>query len=341
MNKKGISLIVLIVTIIVMVILAGVVIVNITENNPMQDAKVTKFKTNYVNMKEELEKNILKEEILKEEINLVSYGELKKYMPSMTKEFAKKVVVKEGKLLLNTKNLSGRELDMAKDFTFEVDKESNANAPYIPLGFKHIAGDVNSGFVIQEIDRKDEFVWIPVENIINFERIIYDNANNYASLNDVGEGYSKIYDSVKKYGGFYIARYETGVDRGELAVRKGLNVYNENVEKFKEKALDIYHRSDVQTDMLYGPCYDAVVKFVGTDAPNGNYTGVIAKTGQYPLKNIYDLAGNAGEVTLEYADNPAKQIVRGGSYKTQKSIASRDTNYSPEELGLRVMLYIK
>ena len=264
-------------------------------------------------------------------------------MPSITKEFAKKVVVKEGKLLLNTKNLSGRELDMAKDFTFEVDKESNANAPYIPLGFKHTEGDVNSGFVIQEIDRKDEFVWIPVTNILNFERIIFDNQNKYTSLNDVGDGYSKIYDSVKKYGGFYIARYETGVDKGELAVGKNLDVYIESVDKLKEKALDIYHRSDVQTDMLYGPCYDAVVKFVGQNAAsNGNYTGTIAKTGKYPpLKNIYDLAGNAGEVTLEYADNQGKQIVRGGSYKTNKNIASRDTNYLPEELGLRVMLYIK
>ena len=41
-SKKGISLIVLVITIIVIIILAGAVILNVTKNNPMDSAKIAK-----------------------------------------------------------------------------------------------------------------------------------------------------------------------------------------------------------------------------------------------------------------------------------------------------------
>ena len=43
-NKKGISLIVLVITILVMIILAGVVIVSLQKNNPVQKANEAKLK---------------------------------------------------------------------------------------------------------------------------------------------------------------------------------------------------------------------------------------------------------------------------------------------------------
>ena len=42
-NKKGISLIVLVITILVMIILAGVVVVSLQKNNPIEKAKVAKL----------------------------------------------------------------------------------------------------------------------------------------------------------------------------------------------------------------------------------------------------------------------------------------------------------
>lgn len=42
-SKKGISLIVLVITIIVIIILAGAVILNVTKNNPMDSAKIAKL----------------------------------------------------------------------------------------------------------------------------------------------------------------------------------------------------------------------------------------------------------------------------------------------------------
>lgn len=43
-NKKGISLIALIITIIVVIILAAIIIITITKNNPVDSAKEATFK---------------------------------------------------------------------------------------------------------------------------------------------------------------------------------------------------------------------------------------------------------------------------------------------------------
>ena len=47
-RKNGISLIVLVITILVMIILAGVVIVSLSKNNPIEKAKEAEFKTNVI-----------------------------------------------------------------------------------------------------------------------------------------------------------------------------------------------------------------------------------------------------------------------------------------------------
>lgn len=53
-NKRGISLIVLIITGVIMVIIAAVVILEFTDNDPIQEAYEATFKSNVRNMYEEL-----------------------------------------------------------------------------------------------------------------------------------------------------------------------------------------------------------------------------------------------------------------------------------------------
>ncbi|MEG0872550.1 MAG: hypothetical protein RSE00_01015 [Clostridia bacterium] len=52
--KKGISLIVLIVTIVVMIIITGAIILSVTEENPIDDANETRFKTDVTTYRDEL-----------------------------------------------------------------------------------------------------------------------------------------------------------------------------------------------------------------------------------------------------------------------------------------------
>ena len=368
-NKKGISLIVLAITIVVIVVLAGTVIVQITKRNPMNDAKIARFKTNYQDLKTELNDNVMKalnknKTIKKEDINETTINGMKKYMPSISKSFASKVAIQNGNLVLKLDSLTSNEKDLAKDVLFNIQIKSNANNPYIPLGFKHITGTVDTGFVIKEEKRGDEFVWIPVNNISEFEKVIFNN-EAFLSLTDIGEGFKTVYNSVKKYGGFYVSRYEIGKDGDKLVSKKGKTPYvNMSVNKQIEDAANIYHRSDIQSSLMYGTNYDSMVTFLINTNPQlkssiitgsqsiGNYSNAIAKTGSnesYKINNIYDLAGNVQEATLETQDlNTIHPIVRGGSFNTSStySIASRhsnsvDINTPDSNTGLRIMLYLK
>ena len=94
MNKrKGISLIVLVITILVMLILSGVVIVSLSKNNPVEKAKEATFKENAKTYKDSLAMYITNNfaentNMHKEEINASLLEDMQKYIT----EFAKKHV---------------------------------------------------------------------------------------------------------------------------------------------------------------------------------------------------------------------------------------------------------
>ena len=99
-------MIVLIITIIVVIILASVIIVSINKNNPIKSAKEAKFKSDLSSFRDELEANIndilIKNADKSEyDINVDSgdYGNLRIYIPDITKEYANKLLIKKGKLL--------------------------------------------------------------------------------------------------------------------------------------------------------------------------------------------------------------------------------------------------
>ena len=84
----------------------------------------------------------------------------------------------------------------------------------------------------------------------------------------------------------------------------------------------------------------------------GNYSnsGSPAKTGandNYQTKNIYDLAGNVGEWTMENY-NLNNYVIRGGdfsktdsNYKTLASRAGGMLDYTNANTGFRIALYLK
>ena len=103
--KKGVSLISLVVTIIVLIILAGISIMTIQKNNPIDKAKEAVSETDLEANKDELRisvANRLKDDPLlqKNSINASSFDEMKKYIPSLTKEIAEKYEIVNGELVL-------------------------------------------------------------------------------------------------------------------------------------------------------------------------------------------------------------------------------------------------
>ena len=114
MNKrKGISLIVLVITILVMIILAGVVVVSLQQNNPIDKAKEARFKTNVVSYLDELNMMLLGEEYASGVKVINKTGNLKEFIPSFKKEDEGKFEIKNNKLGYIGDNYS--EFEMAEE----------------------------------------------------------------------------------------------------------------------------------------------------------------------------------------------------------------------------------
>ena len=180
-----------------------------------------------------------------------------------------------------------------------------------------------------------------------------------------------MYNSVKTNGGFYIGRYEAGKEGTDtLVIKKNANVYNyinwgnsmtDETGGAVEKARGMYPG---KSTLCYGVQWDAVMRWISKDSNlskyltnsdgKGNYkdedsSNNPANTGSnpaYQMKNIYDMAGNVYEWTMEayFTDS---RVTRGGNYYntgsahpfTNRSYHSFP-NYSDDYFGFRVALYV-
>lgn len=287
--------------------------------------------------------------------------------------------------------------------------DKNGDIAYIPEGFRvslsEGTNEIRSGLVITDkIDEKgestgNEFVWIPVDNFEEFTRedfgITKIDKNNFITTQETSESYyepsgdgenidetaneniqeaQNIYKSVNKYKGFYIGRYETGIENNtartsssgiaqEPVIKKKKYIYNyiswgnstiDETGGAVEKARSLYENST----LCYGVQWDAVMRWIYKDNilnsilqdsnENGNYdiNGNLIKTGDnehYQIKNIYDMAGNVCEWTME-SFGITQKVQRGGKSGTIDAISFREaenTNTRSALCGFRVALYVK
>ncbi|MEG0510996.1 MAG: hypothetical protein RR664_06970 [Clostridia bacterium] len=103
MKKSGMSLIVLVITILVMIILAGVVVVSLSKNSPIQKAKEAMFKADASSFKDELNLSVVTKlgenaNFNKKDINAAGKDMLK-YIPSLTNKYMDKVEIVNAELV--------------------------------------------------------------------------------------------------------------------------------------------------------------------------------------------------------------------------------------------------
>ena len=104
LTHKGVSLIVLIVIIIVIVILAATVILTLSKNNPVESAREAKFKEDIRSFQDDLALSISKDYTAEEgprnyKFSAMTYDEIKDYIPSFTKDYEGKLIVKNYELM--------------------------------------------------------------------------------------------------------------------------------------------------------------------------------------------------------------------------------------------------
>ena len=100
-------------------------------------------------------------------------------------------------------------------YSFSMSKtyKENFNNPYILDGFRHVEGEWNTGFVVED-ELGNQFVWVPVFNEIK-EDVVKLSRKNFI-INPIipiencfNDNYEKFIKSALENGGFYISRYET------------------------------------------------------------------------------------------------------------------------------------
>ena len=196
-----------------------------------------------------------------------------------------------------------------------------------------------------------------------------------------------MYESVNKNGGFYIGRYETGTTTSrtntsngttDVLVQMNKPVYNyvtwgpsmvstvgdvtysgKNQGKGAvELSRNMYKTStSVVSTLCYGVQWDATLRFIATNPEHvtfptdstgkGHHTYPLSETGCYAVNNIYDMAGNASEWTME-SYGTSNRVLRGGGYWLDPADSpagmrtmSRQPKYVDNVYGFRIALYIK
>ena len=275
-------------------------------------------------------------------------------------------------------NLNIGEINKEENLTIDGKTEGSYNNPIVPKGFAPIneseaiwGSDTGwqNGLVIQD-ENGNQFVWVPVDGTnIKFERFDWGKHIDtpFSGCSEIVP--DTIKNSISKYGGFYIARYEAGNASNVLVSKKGVNPWNNiNWNNSKSKAEGMYQSSNtnygVVSTLIYGTQWDATLKFIGAYGGDTQYpydsTGkgyyvndpcnpgnprTCGSSTSYMKKNIYDMAGNVGEWTMEqYGTN---RVIRGGGYTGSGSVypaSVRGSDYvdnANSAYGFRVGLYIK
>ena len=271
----------------------------------------------------------------------------------------------------------------------------NGTAVPLPGGFYYVGGDISTGLVISDkqgdtmdasgVNMGNQFVWIPVSSEADLERTKFDTTTGQPTsglytgyIEPSTSGYSTeeeehttMQTQVIKYGGFYIGRFEAGVNSTTLRTgatiaetvvcKRGVAPYNyvpwgtsmsdtgeiEGQSGAVYLAQSMYSSSNSVTSTLtYGCQWDAMCRYIGDSqrtTPTKNEAELTGSVSTDVSKNIYDLAGNCMEWTMESYGTSAR-IRRGGNYKNNFLINSRGFNYPNYSSGVysfRPTLYIK
>ncbi len=275
-------------------------------------------------------------------------------------------VSENGKYTFSTTGINGESSEELIIEVNEIASYSDEN-PYIPDGFESIGGDVDSGFVISD-EYGNQYVWIPVPS-----GKLKRNTELDIKYEEKNEAAAALVNSVAKYYGFYIGRFEASeyeLNGKKIAASMSGKIpwtdinCQEATDYSKNSGLDFGYSDDIYTSLINSYAWDTAVTWIEEQYPSysssvgyGNYEGTILPTGTTEkdrLRGICDLSGNVREWTTEKflggdasrnsdsEENVINRVIRGGAAnisRTPNSHIGYKENTSDLYWGFRIILY--
>lgn len=421
MKNKGVTLIALAVTIVVMLILAGVTISVLNgENGIVKQAQKAKEESKIKELKEKVRIDIagkrveningeLRVSVLKEILD--KYFDNVPVETQITSETKLKAKEEYGKYEMKISDIDVGEITYETSYTIFKD----VNGEQVPIPEGYIVSEnsdeniVNKGLVISD-SRGNEYVWISCtvdssSNKLQYKRTEWgvekdgtDNSRaikDELTLKDIDVTYSKTdtdngineeiskeivaqinaeKESIKKYGGYYIGRYEVGKDNKTAVIKAEQEPYvNIKWSKAYELAKGIGGGEGATTYLCSSYSWDTAINFIQNTTGKNYATSIIGFNGNWKsqevkdssgkvikpvntaqrlntglttaLCNIYDMGGNVGEFTTELNPGTSETVVlRGGRYYDYDPAGGRCDNSSGSAgsyCGFRATLFLK
>lgn len=429
-NESGITMVALVVTIVVLLILAGISLGALTgDNGIINHAKDAKGDTEYAQWEEQIDVAIIDAE--SKHRNPTMDDVIDELINKGVIDDASQVNKKDGTITTNEPTYTIP--DKLDDYIvplFEPGKIADKNETYtddngdkatIPKGFEILpeAPTIEDGLVIQD-EEGNQFVWIPVETPVadkeadgttnkamaikngdNYRGLLYDFTSDGSTVksgcttttssyrepdivsdydNDttynnglftkesLQKEYNNMMKSVEQYHGFYVGRYELGLDTKNnnapvvknASTNAGITTADASnsdtyrwyglYSKSKEFASEDNNKSVVST-MIWGSQYDAMLNWMAKQGEtvgtaNNSKRNTDTTTGSNTndeIRKVFDLYGCHRELTLE-AGNTSTRVPRGGYSSSSYAPSNRDI-YNPRlsnrNYSARLTLYIK
>ena len=421
MKNKGVTLIALAVTIVVMLILAGVTISVLNgENGIVKQAQKAKEESKIKELKEKVRIDIagkrveningeLRVSVLKEILD--KYFDNVPVETQITSETELKAKEEYGKYEMKISDIDVGEITYETSYTIFKD----VNGEQVPIPEGYIVSEnsdeniVNKGLVISD-SRGNEYVWISCtvdssSNKLQYKRTEWgvekdgtDNSRaikDELTLKDIDVTYSKTdtdngineeiskeivaqinaeKESIKKYGGYYIGRYEVGKDNKTAVIKAEQEPYvNIKWSKAYELAKGIGGGEGATTYLCSSYSWDTAINFIQNTTGKNYATSIIGFNGNWKsqevkdssgkvikpvntaqrlntglttaLCNIYDMGGNVGEFTTELNPGTSETVVLRGGVNNFRSPAGyrwdATSGFASSYYGFRATLFLK
>ena len=421
MKNKGVTLIALAVTIVVMLILAGVTISVLNgENGIVKQAQKAKEESKIKELKEKVRIDIagkrveningeLRVSVLKEILD--KYFDNVPVETQITSETELKAKEEYGKYEMKISDIDVGEITYETSYTIFKD----VNGEQVPIPEGYIVSEnsdeniVNKGLVVSD-SRGNEYVWISCtvdssSNKLQYKRTEWgvekdgtDNSRaikDELTLKDIDVTYSKTdtdngineeiskeivaqinaeKESIKKYGGYYIGRYEVGKDNKTAVIKAEQEPYvNIKWSKAYELAKGIGGGEGATTYLCSSYSWDTAINFIQNTTGKNYATSIIGFNGNWKsqevkdssgkvikpvntaqrlntglttaLCNIYDMGGNVGEFTTELNPGTSETVVlRGGNLTGSYPAGGRwdgGSGVANSYYGFRATLFLK